>query len=200
MGSSVAQNVLFESLYEGQSILIHNDIADAASRYIRSRLDSGDILNISNVLLPGFIVFCFSSDQKIREWGWRSVKMANNKNVLRPASSMIPIFANVLRKLVGRLDAPESYHVSSKEPSLFANTCAFEFCLQDVWKGLRVALCRLSSKTKEAIVDVLDGFATILCGHLIEIDGTEFVDALRAFAEVIAASESATVWPSIEQI
>ncbi|KAJ2590427.1 DEAD-box type RNA helicase, partial [Coemansia sp. RSA 1722] len=200
MGSSVAQNVLFESLYEGQSILIHNDIADAASRYIRSRLDSGDILNISNVLLPGFIVFCFSSDQKIREWGWRSVKMANNKNVLRPASSMIPIFASVLRKLVGRLDTPESYHVSSKEPSLFANTCTFEFCLQDVWKGLRVALCRLSSKTKEGIVDVLDGFATILCGYLIKIDGTEFVDALRAFAEVIAASESATVWPNIEQI
>ncbi|KAJ1824416.1 DEAD-box type RNA helicase, partial [Coemansia sp. RSA 2599] len=199
MGSSIAQNMLFESLYEGQVILIYKNIADAASSYIRSRLDSNDILNIGNVMLPGFITFCFSPDAKIREWSWRSIKIATNKNVARPASSMVPIFAAVLHKLASRLGDAELFPVSSKNPPMLESACTFDFCLHDVWKGLRVALCRLPHKAKAEIVEALDGFAAILCGHLLKIDGPEFVDALRAFAEIIGACDSAGFWADIKR-
>ncbi|KAJ2374766.1 DEAD-box type RNA helicase, partial [Coemansia sp. RSA 2607] len=193
------RNVLLEALYDSRTLLVHKNVAEAASKYIRSKIDSEDMFGMGNVLLPGFITLCFSTDALIRQWAWRSIKFATNKNVEVPAASMIPIYAGVLDQVVIQIEERKAQSTLLKKAVDWADEVTFEFCLEDVWRGLRVSLGRLPPKTKETIVDALDGVSVIVCKSLLDIEDVDFIDALRTFAEVIGAADRAEIWPRIQK-
>ncbi|KAJ1888140.1 DEAD-box type RNA helicase, partial [Kickxella alabastrina] len=153
---------------------------------------------MGNVLLPGFITLCFSGDSKIRTWAWRSIKLATNKNVQTPVASVLLIFAGVLRMLAGRLDPANPYAVAKKSIEGMVSI-TFEFSADDIWRGLRVVLGRLTAKVKEGVMEQLDGFPTIVCKALLGIEGAEFIDAIRAFSDVISAADRSEIWPRVAQ-
>ncbi|KAJ1723536.1 DEAD-box type RNA helicase, partial [Coemansia erecta] len=193
------RSVLLEALYDSRTLLVHKTVAEATSKYIRSKLDSEDMFSMGNVLLPGFITLCFSTDALIRQWAWRSIKFATNKNVEVPAASMVPIFAGVLDQVAVLVDERKTQTALLKNAVEWVDEVTFEFCLEDVWRGLRVSLGRLPTKTKETIVDALDGVSVIVCKSLLDIEDADFIDALRTFAEVIGAADRAEIWPRIEK-
>lgn len=197
--------VLYEALRSSEYLLYFPDIVTAVDGYIKKCLSSGDILNMGNRMLPGFITLCFGADSQIREWARRSVRMASSKHSNINVGTVVNILAGLLQMLAKRADPRRPYAVSSTEPTAGSassvnrrlDKITFVFSNASVWHGLRVVLGRLTVPTKQALLDRLDGFPVIVLKFLLDMDEADFVEALRTFAEILGAAGERRIWPRI---
>ncbi|KAJ1770323.1 DEAD-box type RNA helicase [Coemansia sp. RSA 1813] len=190
---------LIDALSDSATILFHHKITTAITKYALARLGSGSVLDLGNRLLPGFLALCFSADMTIRTWAWRSLKLATRKDALVPFEMVEVVFAGILGRLAAQTKFKTTCPVSSLGYEKHLERMSFSFSTHDAWHGMRVALGRLSSDIRRSLVDRFSKLPVFICQCLMQIEGDEFIQALRAFGLVIGAAEKPAVWPQISR-